>query len=121
MRTACYFLLGLASSPLAAQDFPNRPVTLVLPVAPGGTIDINARPLAQALTRILGQTVVVLNRAGAGGAIGTAFVANSKPDGYMPVLASASSPGFAFACAMSSLVVFADDVAGTTSTQSRRH
>ena len=88
LRTACFFLLGLASSLLAAQDFPNRPVSLVLPVAPGGTIDINARPLAQALTRILGQTVVVINRAGAAGAIGTAFVANSKPDGYTLLMPS---------------------------------
>ena len=86
LRIACCLLLGLGCPPLAAQDYPNRPISIIVPVAPGGTIDINARPLAQALTRILGQPVVVINRAGAGGAIGTASVANSKPDGYTLIM-----------------------------------
>ncbi|MGZ8156667.1 MAG: Bug family tripartite tricarboxylate transporter substrate binding protein [Burkholderiales bacterium] len=86
VRIASFLLLGLGCGPLGAQDFPTRPISIGVPVAPGGTIDINARPLAQALTKILGQSVVVVNRPGAGGAIGTAFVANSKPDGYTVIM-----------------------------------
>jgi tripartite-type tricarboxylate transporter receptor subunit TctC len=69
---------GLASG----QNYPNRTITIIVPVAPGGTYDINVRPLAQALGKILGQSVVVVNRPGAAGAIGAAFAASAKPDGY---------------------------------------
>jgi tripartite-type tricarboxylate transporter receptor subunit TctC len=82
---------GLASG----QNYPNRTITIIVPAAPGGTNDINARPLAQALGKILGQSVVVVNRPGAGGAIGTAFAASAKPDGYtlvMPLATAAAIP-----------------------------
>ncbi len=78
-----------------AQDFPSRAISVVVPAAPGGTVDINARPLAQVLTRLLGQSVIVVNRPGAGGAVGAAFVANAKPDGYtllMPLPTASAIP-----------------------------
>jgi tripartite-type tricarboxylate transporter receptor subunit TctC len=79
----------------SGQNYPNRTITIIVPAAPGGTNDINARPLAQALGKILGQSVVVVNRPGAGGAIGTAFAASAKPDGYtlvMPLATAAAIP-----------------------------
>ena len=74
---------SIASNPLAAQDaFPSRPVNLVVPFPPGGLADSVARQFAPSLERVLGQPVVVHNRAGAAGAIGAAAVASAKPDGY---------------------------------------
>jgi tripartite-type tricarboxylate transporter receptor subunit TctC len=81
--------LTVAAS-LHAQDYPTKPVTLVAPFPPGGVADIVGRPLAAAMERTLKQPVVVLNRSGAGGAVGTTFVAKSAPDGYT-VLMSLSS------------------------------
>lgn len=72
--------VGMASA--HAQQYPVRPITVVVPFAPGGISDITMRPLAPALSRILGQNVIVENRPGAGGAVGNAQVARSKPDGY---------------------------------------
>jgi tripartite-type tricarboxylate transporter receptor subunit TctC len=65
-----------------AQQFPHKAITLVVPFAPGGNLDVVARTLAPALQRELGQPVVVDNRAGAGGAIGTYYVARAEPDGH---------------------------------------
>ena len=68
---------SIASNPLAAQDaFPSRPVNLVVPFPPGGLADSVARQFAPSLERVLGQPVVVQNRAGAAGAIGAAAVAS---------------------------------------------
>ena len=75
-------LLVLCLSPAAAQDYPNRTITMVMPYAPGGPGDAITRVFAGAMQRILGQQVVVDNPSGASGAIGTAKVAHSKPDGY---------------------------------------
>lgn len=91
-RTAARF--GLASivstigSIASAQTtpFPNRPVTIVVPFAPGGATDVVARVLAQQLTVRLGQSVQVENRAGANGAIGSAAVAKAAPDGHTLVM-----------------------------------
>src|SRR5215218_722476 len=87
--------LALGCGTHAAQEYPTRPISIVVPAAPGGTNDINARQLAQALTKIFGQSVTVMNRPGAGGAIGTAAVANAKPDGYtliMPLATASAIP-----------------------------
>jgi tripartite-type tricarboxylate transporter receptor subunit TctC len=73
-------LLGSATA--LAQNYPTKPVTIVVPFAAGGTTDILARIIGQALTAELGQSVIVDNRAGAGGNIGGALVAKSPADGY---------------------------------------
>jgi len=76
-------LLALASaSALAQADYPNRPVTLVVPFPPGGGTDTGARLVAQRLSMRWGQPVVVENKGGAAGQLGADFVAKAKPDGY---------------------------------------
>jgi len=86
LRILCA-LLALASAAFAQDRYPARPVTIVVPYAPGGAADIVARPLAQGLERELGQPFVIVNRAGASGAIGTAQVANATPDGHTLLVA----------------------------------
>jgi tripartite-type tricarboxylate transporter receptor subunit TctC len=74
----------------AAADFPNRPVTVVVPFPPGGATDLIARPLGAALQRVWGQSVVIQNRGGAGGAVGMNAGAQARPDGYTAVIAHVS-------------------------------
>jgi tripartite-type tricarboxylate transporter receptor subunit TctC len=74
----------------AAEAFPSRPVRLIAPFAPGGGTDISARILAEGLTRVLGQTVVVDNRPGAGSTLGTELAARATPDGYTLLLGNIS-------------------------------
>lgn len=75
-------LAFVASLPAGAQGYPNAPITLVVPFAPGGTTDIVGRIVAEALGKKMGQAVVIENRGGAGGNLGAAAVAQAKPDGY---------------------------------------
>ena len=88
-RMALATLAALAAG-LAGAQFPDHPVTMVVPFPPGGVADTVARPVAEAMSRELKQPVVIENKAGAGGAIGMAHVAKAKPDGYT-VLMSLSS------------------------------
>ena len=84
-------LLSYFNSPVLAQEnWPNRPITMVIPFPPGGVADTVGRPVADALSRSLGQPVIVENRPGAGGGIGMAAVAKSKPDGYTILMALSS-------------------------------
>ena len=80
----CLAALGVAGAPMAgAQDkFPSKPITVVVPQAAGGANDTIARVVAQKLAEQLGVAVVVDNRPGAGGNVGTAYTAKTKPDGY---------------------------------------
>ncbi|PLC50705.1 ABC transporter substrate-binding protein [Pollutimonas subterranea] len=81
-RLAYAAALTLATIATAHAAYPERPVTLVVPYPPAGTTDLAARTMAQAMEAGLGQTIVVENRAGAGGSIGMGVVARAKPDGY---------------------------------------
>ena len=81
-RLFCGFVTALASAAAVAAAYPDRTVTIVVPFPAGGTTDILARHLAQALTDEWKQSVVVENKGGASGTIGSAQVAKSKPDGY---------------------------------------
>jgi tripartite-type tricarboxylate transporter receptor subunit TctC len=79
---ALFIAASVAISPLHAEDYPSRLVRLVVPQAAGGATDTFARALGQKLSERWGQPVVIENRAGAGGVVGTDFVAKSPPDGY---------------------------------------
>jgi tripartite-type tricarboxylate transporter receptor subunit TctC len=79
-------LVGTAAAPAWAQGYPSHPVRMVIPLSPGGTTDVPGRIIAQKLSETLGQQFFVENRAGAGGTIGSDFVAKSKPDGYTLLL-----------------------------------
>lgn len=83
-------LLGAVALPSIAQPkgYPSRPVTLVVPFSPGGSVDMAGRAMADRLAKVLGQPVIVENRAGAAGAIGSSFVAKAPPDGYTLVVTS---------------------------------
>ena len=90
-RFAAAAALALAASAAHAQsDYPNRPITMIVPFPPGGVADITARPVAEAMGRYLKQPVVVENKAGAGGGVGMGYVAKAKADGYTVLLALSS-------------------------------
>lgn len=83
-------MLAAALPATAAQGFPERPIRLIVPFAPGGNVDITARTISGGLSQALGQQVLVENRTGAGGIIGTDFVAKAAPDGHTLLMASSS-------------------------------
>jgi tripartite-type tricarboxylate transporter receptor subunit TctC len=86
----CALAFACAASGVSAQTYPAKPIRMIVPFAPGGNVDITARTVAPGLSQILGQQVVVENRAGAGGIIGTDVVAKAAPDGYTLLMASSS-------------------------------
>jgi tripartite-type tricarboxylate transporter receptor subunit TctC len=83
-------LLSSAFSAVAQGSWPTRSITMIVPFPPGGLADLVARPVAEAMSRELGQPVVIENKAGAGGGIGMSLAAKSKPDGYTMVMALSS-------------------------------
>lgn len=87
-------LTGAIALPALGQAparYPSRPITLVVPFAPGGSVDQAGRAVADRLSKVLGQPVLVENKAGAGGAIGSAYVAKAPPDGHTLIVASQST------------------------------
>ena len=90
IRVAVFFLMAgtWAATPAVAQSWPNRPVTMVVPFAPGGGTDVLGRIVGRRLSEILGQQVIIENVGGAGGMVGSARVAKATPDGYQFVLGS---------------------------------
>ena len=83
----------LLASATFAQAYPSKPIKLIIPFAPGGTTDIVARIMAAKMTPLMGQPVIVENRAGAGGSIGAAEIAKAAPDGYTIGMGSVSTMG----------------------------
>ena len=82
MLMAAGFVLAAASPAFSQSDYPNRPVRLIIPFPPGGSNDVVGRMIGDQLSKQLGKQVVIDNRAGAGGVIGTELAAKEKPDGY---------------------------------------
>jgi tripartite-type tricarboxylate transporter receptor subunit TctC len=86
---AFVFVLTLLGAPSpAAFAFPERPVTIVVPFAPGGANDVVMRAIQQPLAEALGQPIVIENRGGAGGSVGAGYVARARPDGYTLLMAA---------------------------------
>ncbi len=86
-------LLVAASLPAQAQNFPNQTVKIVVPFPPGGGVDVVARVIAPRLSELLGQSVIIENRGGAGGSVGATFVAQAPRDGYTLLMGTASTHG----------------------------
>ena len=91
LAAACGAVAMSFASGVAAQAWPAKPIRLMVPFPPGGSTDIVARIVAQKLGERLGQSIVIENRGGAGGTIGTAVIAKAAPDGYNLAIASTST------------------------------
>ena len=92
LSRAFALLLVFLAGQAAAQTYPNRVVRVVVPFGTGATSDLVARLISDRLTTSMGQPFIVENRTGAGGTIGTEYVAKSAPDGYTLVLSTAATP-----------------------------
>ncbi len=95
-RAALSMLLALpltatGAAPALAQSYPSRPIKTVLPFAPGGVTDVSARYVAQLMSTVLGQNLIIENRSGGGGAIGATAAARAEPDGYTILVASSAT------------------------------
>jgi tripartite-type tricarboxylate transporter receptor subunit TctC len=84
----CVFAMVIVSNGAFAQAWPSKQITIVVPFAPGGNIDIVARTVGKELSQILKQSIIVENKPGAGGMVGATYVAKSKPDGYTFLMSS---------------------------------
>ncbi len=97
IRRYCLMLVAAMAvsfaSAVSAQSFPAKPIKLVVPFAPGGSTDLVARMLAERMGPLLGQTVTVDNRGGAGGTLGADLVAKATPDGYTLLMGTVSTHG----------------------------
>src|SRR5215813_8229761 len=97
VRGIVFGVLGVClalSRPAVAEDWPSRPVTMVVPFAAGGPVDVSGRILAQRVSEILGHQIVVENVGGAGGMTGSNRVAKAAPDGYQFVLGNIATHAF---------------------------
>jgi tripartite-type tricarboxylate transporter receptor subunit TctC len=96
VRLGAWLLIGACSlfAPAAAQDWPTRPMTLVVPFAAGGGVDVSARIQAQKMGELLGQSIVVDNMGGAAGTSGALHVSNSAPDGYTMLIGNTGTHAF---------------------------
>ena len=90
---AALFLAAAFAPPALAQTYPERPIRMVIPFAAGGPNDLLGRPLAEKMSEALGQPIVIENRGGAAGSLGTQFVAKSTPDGYTLLMTTGSITG----------------------------
>ena len=90
VRVACLLVCVLPAAPAVSQSFPVKPLRIVVPFSAGGPTDITARFIAPRMTELLGQPIVIDNRAGATGIIGAELVAKAQPDGYTLLMATAS-------------------------------
>jgi tripartite-type tricarboxylate transporter receptor subunit TctC len=87
LRQICWAIVfGIVTASSSAQNFPERPIRIVVPYVPGGSTDLLSRLLGEAASETLGQNVIVENRPGAGGMVGTAVVAKAAPDGHTIVI-----------------------------------
>lgn len=86
IRTLAFALLAVVALPVPAQTYPSKPLRLIAPAPPGSPVDVRARWVAEKLAPAVGQPVIVENKAGAGGNIGTEAAAKSAPDGYTLVI-----------------------------------
>ncbi len=91
LRTLAFGLVAMCGMAMAQTPFPNKPVMLVVPFPPGGALDIVARAMADEMRKSLAQPVVVENRPGAGGTVGSGVVARAAPDGYTILLGSVAT------------------------------
>lgn len=87
-------VLAASAAIASAQDYPSRPITMVVPFAAGGTFNVVGRVLAVRMSEVLGQQVIIENTSGAGGVIGTLRVANAAPDGYTILLGSVGTHAY---------------------------